>query len=249
MLLLPDTTPTEAPFLQFSPSMLPSFLIFILLAVFLVGLFLFIIDSELIFHLNPRNWFPAKKVPVQIAYKKANLRAGASHFSGVTHTRYHADDEAKYGPGFHAYDTFEQALAHPQEGNVVLEVLLSGKITKMDLGYIATKQRVLQVMPHKCVDYHCTVIPNSFEIDSNGNIFFYCSIHGLPIAGIGLLTRVARFFGGRNGEIRVSPLSKLPDMLPWLGEHKIVVAATKGKDKFIPTIISDQVELKKTGGE
>jgi hypothetical protein len=107
----------------------------------------------------------APEVTPKIAYKRATLLLNRSgddqHLRGVVGLTYSPDEDAE-GVGFHAYERLVDAQNHPQQGNVILEVLLSGNIEEHDLGYIATHQRVLQVIPDSCS--YCGLQPTHFFI-------------------------------------------------------------------------------------
>lgn len=91
-----------------------------------------------------------------IGYKVADF-AGPHHnlpFRGVAGRFYGVEDESqKSSPGFHMYDTLQDAFDHPQRGPVCLEVLGYGKVKKYDLGHITSRQRVLQVIIDRCESY------------------------------------------------------------------------------------------------
>ncbi|WP_181273654.1 hypothetical protein [Brevibacterium oceani] len=94
--------------------------------------------------------------PGVVAYKKADIRQLRIIYGeqerihlelrGVTGTPYIADDEATSRQGFHAYRELSEARSHAQDGDVLLEVLISGEVDDLDKGFVATHQRVLQVL-------------------------------------------------------------------------------------------------------
>lgn len=178
----------------------------------------------------------AETILPQIAYKKAFLELGNTdvHFRGVVGIDYQSADKAKkHSPGFHGYSSIEDALTHAQYGNVLLEVIFSGEITKKAKGYIATEQRVLQVIPYHCA--FCDQNP-SYYSNLNDKLQFICDSHGkaaiawskLPDKQIGKLPYNA------------FPLAKLSEELPWLKEEGILVAELSGDNKFVPTVIPEE---------
>lgn len=184
-----------------------------------------------------------------IAYKKAVLDPNGE-LKGVTGTPYKANDEAVNGMGFHAYSSFQRARKHTQEGDVMLEVLLSGEIKKMDLGYIAEKQRVLQVIPYKCAYWGCQGVPQAFSLkgpddwrSDDEKPAFLCHAHSKADRFESKLRKLVapltRLFGEEADQLEVLPLSALGEKLPWIEENKIVVSTLSGKNKFVPTVIPD----------
>ncbi len=199
--------------------------IFILpLAVALAGLLMYVADE---FNFSWRNLIPAKKSSPMIAYKKAQLLPNGD-FQGVMGGGYSVDSEKRPGSiGFHAYEDFERAREHPQEANVMLEVLLSGNIMKHEDGYVASHQRVLQVIPHRC-SYYCERVPTHFYKDQN-EIWFTCSLH--KVEG-----HILRFSRARS---EFKPIEQLSNSTPKLKEARVVTSRLKGASSFIPTKLQE----------
>lgn len=169
-----------------------------------------------------------------IAYKRAQLmppgnRQHTKDFKGVVGYEYGVSDEAiTTTVGFHAYKSFKAARKHPQRGNVFLEVVLSGYLQDHDLGWTASKQRVLQVIPHCSFSVvgTCHKTVRRYH-ESAGELLFSCLLH-TPIA---LADATVRF----ESREHISTLaSRYPDFI----EHDVVVAAESGARKFIPTKLS-----------
>lgn len=166
-----------------------------------------------------------------IAYKRAILRAGdhSKCLKGVIGKRYSLSSKAAFlSPGFHAYRTYKLAQNHPQDGNVFLEVLLSGKVKDHDLGWKASEQRVLQIIPH------CTF--GSFGVCKRqvryyysyfGELRFNCRIHG------GEAKREASFIG-----VERKPIADLKQDYSAFKDDGVVVALGSGRNRFIPTTIT-----------
>jgi hypothetical protein len=189
---------------------------------------------------------PAEKV--QVAYKKAFLQDAGhlTHFRGVVGNGYNVDAEAAISPldsfphvlpkGFHAYASFADALKHPQEGNVLLEVLLSGEVEELELGFVASHQRVLQVMPYICS--YCKAPPTHFAHVMNYDLIFACTKHlRLERFCLAAVKFVSNFAPARGEGYLLAPLEKLPEAFPWLDEHRVVVAEVAGPRKFVPTAV------------
>jgi len=203
------------------------------------------------FFATPFIWLRKASLPQTkpvIAYKKALLDPNGE-LKGVTGTPYKADDKAVNDMGFHAYSSFQRARKHTQEGDVMLEVLLSGKIEKMDLGYIAENQRVLQVILHRCSFWGCPGVPRAFSIKSfeweeeEERPLFLCRSHAkverFESRIVRIMSSLARLVGKEPAKFEVFPISALPEKLPWISEQKIAVATLSGKHKFVPTVIPD----------
>jgi len=166
-----------------------------------------------------------------IAYKRAILRAGdrSKCLKGVIGKQYSLSSKAElFSPGFHAYRTYKLAQNHPQDGNVFLEVLLSGKVKDHDLGWTATEQRVLQVIPH------CTF--GSFSVCKRpvrsyhsyaGELHFNCRLHTLD----------GKFEASSIG-VQRKPIAQLEQDYSAFKEHGVVVALGSGRNRFIPTTIT-----------
>lgn len=187
---------------------------------------------------------PPKQTSAKVAYKKGFLLPGGGHFKGVMGGYYSADDVKNPGSiGFHAYSDFDKALAHSQEGNVLLEVLLSGEMDEMEQGYVAERQRVLQVIPYQCEDSSCNLLPTHFSHMENDQLWFLCPVHVLSLKGIHMGARLYNSipFVKPTTPFVVETIDKLPWRFPWMAEQKIVVGKLKGKDKFVPTVIEESV--------
>lgn len=187
---------------------------------------------------------PPKQISAKVAYKKGFLLPGGGHFKGVMGGHYSADDSKNPGSlGFHAYTSFHKALAHRQEGNVLLEVLLSGDMDEMEDGYIAERQRVLQVIPYKCEDSQCALIPTHFSHMEGEELWFLCPVHAVPLKGIHKAARLVSAipFVKQPTPFVVETIDKLPWRFPWMNEHRIVIGKLKGRDKFVPTVIEESV--------
>lgn len=187
---------------------------------------------------------PPKQTSAKIAYKKGFLLPGGGHFKGVMGGRYLADDAKNPGSrGFHAYTSFQKALAHNQEGNVLLEVLLSGDMDEMEDGYVAERQRVLQVIPYQCQDSMCALIPTHFSHMEGEELWFLCPVHVVPLKATHKAARLVSAipFVKSPKPFVVETIDKLPWRFPWMNEHKIVVGKLKGRDKFVPTVIEEPV--------
>lgn len=185
---------------------------------------------------------PPKQTSAKIAYKKGILLPGGGHFKGVMGGHYSADDSKNPGSlGFHAYRSFHKALAHDQEGNVLLEVLLSGDMDEMEDGYIAERQRVLQVIPYRCQDSMCALIPTHFSQLEDEKLWFLCPVHVVPLKAIHKAALLVSAIPLVKPPIPfvVETIDKLPWRFPWMNEQKIVVGKLKGKDKFVPTVIEE----------
>lgn len=223
----------------------------ILAVVIIVGILVFalfvslLLDLELdLFAKAKRKVVPLKKSTVKVAYKKGIMLPGNGHFKGVMGGGYGPDDDRNPGSlGFHAYGDLNQALDHPQEGNVLLEVLLSGVVEEMEDGYVAEHQRVLQIIPYRCDDSNCQLLPTHFAYMKGQELSFVCSLHAAPVKALHKTARVVSAipFVRPLRPFMVEPISKLPACFPWMNENKIVVGKLKGKDKFIPTVIKSEV--------
>jgi hypothetical protein len=181
----------------------------------------------------------SEKSPPVIGYKKATLLRSPSpgkHFAGVIGFEYSVDDDAN-GLGFHAYRSFAQAAAHPQNGNVMLEVLLSGVVREHREGYIASHQRVLQVIADRCTFCKSEAkyfVPRETEVEFNceKHVFTWNTNSELVRQGL----KIA--LGRGKSPYGVRPVRLLVEEFPWLDEHKIVVAERFGPNEFVPTVIS-----------
>jgi hypothetical protein len=179
----------------------------------------------------------------RIGYKRAFLRLelfGDEHFAGVVGHKYSVDAEAINGVGFHAYSTLAKALKHPQKGDVFLEVLLSGVVTDHEDGYVATHQRVLQLITERCDA--CERGASYFGLYSEDKsasteVNFSCRRHRPLLGSMHALARIRRPFTGDNAT-KVRPIVELPKALPWLDKHGIVVAELTGPNKLVPTVIA-----------
>jgi hypothetical protein len=179
---------------------------------------------------------PPKPSSVKVAYKKGFMLPGYGHFKGVMGGTYRAEDvKNQHSLGFHAYESFDKALNHNQEGN--------GDIEEMEEGYISERQRVLQVIPYKCEDDFCPLLPTHFSHMQNEQLWFLCPVHVVPMKAIHKAARLANAipFVRKSQPFVVEPLDKLPARFPWLNEHKIVIGRLKGRKKFIPTMVESEV--------
>lgn len=171
----------------------------------------------------------------QIAYKRAYLLGPGQHndryFQGVSGFKGYkpVDETDKHDHGFHAYKDFKRAKHHVQEGNVLLEVLLSGDISEHSLGYTSTKQRVLQIIADDCIE--CATESTHFVYEAALNrIVFTCKKHRKIAEGI--LNQQS----GRDTSIH--EFDQLSTVLPWIAEHRIVVSKRSGDNQFVPTKIA-----------
>jgi hypothetical protein len=215
----------------------------LMIAGFAIFALVMVLDSFGAFELRPK--FLTKKVEPRIGYKRAFLTPqshGDQHFRGVVGHTYGVESDAsnRYW-GFHAYESFAKAYKHPQQGNVFLEVVLSGHVKEHEDGYIASHQRVLQVIPDTC--YRCSRQTTHFALttdpDPTSQMLFVCAIHK-PLTSVSV--RAMNFFKKFDNEIltatNVRPIAELNKELPWLDQHGIVVAELAGPNKLVPTVIS-----------
>lgn len=183
----------------------------------------------------------AKTVAPQVAYKRAFLLSQSTYsrpnyFKGVTGTQYGPDEDAENGHGFHAYDSFEKARNHPQRGNVLLEVLLSGGITQYSLGAVAEHQRVLQIIVERCSV--CDRQATHFIHKSGEELLFMCPLHtGISRGQIGFMKIFDKMTMRPPIGIEARPIAQLGDELEWVKANNIVVSQAEGARKFIPTQI------------
>lgn len=179
---------------------------------------------------------PEKVDNPMIAYKRAELlpptlRKRSHDFAGVVGQTYGVVDKATSVLGFHAYDDFSRARKHPQEGNVFLEVVLSGAVQEHDLGWTATNQRVLQVIPHCCfgvIGGTCKLRPTRYFV-AGDKLYFRCSIHAFD-AGLLALVKLAP----------LEPIAGLAARYENFEDHNVVVSFESGSDRFIPTELPEQ---------
>jgi hypothetical protein len=175
-----------------------------------------------------------------IAYKRAmlllpTLGKRAHDFKGVYGSSYGVVDRATSSIGFHAYEDFKRARSHPQAGNVFLEVVMSGDVQEHKLGWTATEQRVLQVIPHcgfSVTGHVCRFRPNKY-FTAGGQLYFRCSFHSFT-AGVVALSHFAP----------LEPISGLATRYPSFEEHNVVVAFESGDDRFVATELTTDSEVK-----
>lgn len=174
---------------------------------------------------------PSKLDKPVIAYKRAVLKAGDRRkcLEGVIGKKYGVSSKAElFSPGFHAYRRYSDAVRHPQNGNVFLEVLLSGKVKDHDLGWTATEQRVLQVIPHCSFGgFGVCKRPVRYYYPYVGELHFHCRLH----------TWGGQLESNSMG-VQRKRISKLEQDYSVFKEHGIVVALTSGRDRFVPTKIA-----------
>lgn len=180
----------------------------------------------------------AKQSTPRIGYKQAFLRPwhdpSENIFQGVIGVGYGVVSSTQ-SVGFHAFRNFSDAANHPQKGNVILEVLLSGVIQDRALGYISTEQRVLQVIPEGCSICHGT--PDFFVHRDGLSIYFLCRMHAGKdnLSKPKFLGRVIQFFSSEVDRVDAKPLNKLGEDFPTLATNHVVVAPKEGVNAFVPT--------------
>lgn len=124
-----------------------------------------------------------------IGYKVAgvNFENSENMFYGASgRVPYGVDSKANY-MGFHAFKTIDEVKEtfYMRNSHVLLEVLMYGEVAEYENGYIATKQRVLQVMPlneqgmhHRCdscVSASTSLITTEHEAKYSNVPLFYCT--------------------------------------------------------------------------
>lgn len=170
------------------------------------------------------------KVRPRIGYKRA--RVVDSGFAGVGVDYIYGVASKAHGLGFHAYEKLEDALNHAQAGDVFLEVLLSGTIREHNKGYIASRQRVLQVISDRCL--YCRSNGTHFvkELD---HPFFLCGFHA-AVAKPGLLGGFTRTILDPIPKHKdVKPLSEFASTYGWLKDTDVVVTSQSSRTGFVPT--------------
>lgn len=181
-----------------------------------------------------------KQVEAKIAYKRAYLRLHNDRqpFKGVTGHGYGVDDDARGWIGFHAYDSFAQALKHPQEGNVYLEVVLSGTIGEYQDGYVASHQRVLQVIPDGCG--FCKRKAYYYIDDAiEDELLFTCKRDHVVMSAASVLVNVIGAVTRKgSGLSKPKPIAKLSKEFPDLVARGVVFAELSGPNKLVQTVIS-----------
>jgi len=191
-------------------------------------------DLSRAFTLLARPFFP--KVKPRIAYKRASI--SEIGFSGVGVPTGYGVASRTISRGFHAYEKLEDALTHPQQGDVFLEVLLSGTIQEHNKGYIASRQRVLQIISHNCV--YCRSSGTHFAKDSGG-LTFFCGFHAVAAKPglIGGLTRAATLdpIPKQRG---IKPLSEFAASYSWLKDTDVVVTSQSSTNGFVPTLLPEE---------
>jgi len=181
-----------------------------------------------------------KQVEAKIAYKRAILRLHNDEkpFTGVTGHGYGVDDDAAGWIGFHAYDSLAQALKHPQEGNVYLEVILSGTIGEYQDGYVASHQRVLQVIPDGC--NFCGSKAYYYMDDTvNEALLFACKRDRLALAAAAATINLLGVVTLKGASLsQPKPIAKLSKEFPDLVARGVVFAELSGPNKLVQTVIS-----------
>jgi len=175
-----------------------------------------------------------------IAYKRAMLLPPTlvkreHDFQGVVGQSYGAVDRATSSLGFHAYEDFKRARKHPQTGNVFLEVALSGNVQEHDLGWTASEQRVLQVIPHcsfSITGHVCRSRPTKY-FTVQGQLYFHCTFHSV----LGRIVALAYL-------APIEPVSGLAARYENFEKHNVLVAFESGADRFIPTELQSGSEIK-----
>lgn len=192
---------------------------------------LFFLFNNLEYSSHRRRRIPRKQIAPVVAYKKAVLRPstaksrllGVGPFEGVTGTPYGVDDETR-SIGFHAYHKFERAADHEQHGNVLLEVVLSGNMQRWDLGWVATHQRVLQVIATCSYGLErCDRAPKRFGLFGE-EVTFSCALHGAVARAESIAQRGRTF-----------KMGDFYDHFPELKQAGVVIAAKDGANAFVPT--------------
>jgi hypothetical protein len=181
-----------------------------------------------------------KQVEAKIAYKRAYLRLHNDRqpFKGVTGHGYGVDDDSRGWIGFHAYDSLAQALKHPQTGNVYLEVLLSGTIGEYQDGYVASHQRVLQVIPDSCG--FCTRKAHYYmDDDTDDELIFACKGHRIAMAAAVVASNAIGAVARKGPALsQPKPIAKLAEEFPDLVARGVVFAELSGPNKLVQTVIS-----------
>lgn len=200
----------------------------VIIFVCVIGALFILIEFEGKQHRRRRRRPSATVKPV-IAYKKAVLDEPAHGYispyplRGVTGNAYSLDAETD-SVGFHAYDDFQRADTHPQKGNVLLEVLLSGNMQRWDLGWVATHQRVLQMIV-VCSYGNCVRAPKYFS-QHEREATFSCKLHSTS----------ARLDCTLNGT-RLFRMARFHEIYPQFNEAGVVVTAKTGSNSFRPTTV------------
>jgi len=191
--------------------------------------------------------FPPRPPTVEsrIGYKRAWLKSDS--FRGVLGIPYNVD-ESTNGRGFHAYYSFSDAFNHPQDGNVYLEVLLSGDIREHDLGYIASHQRVLQVIAGDCRDCNRPATNYWFDPEDGAEAapVFLCRHHARLPNRVKPIRAFQRLTNRLLNDDFDEPIEELANDFPWLAHAGVISAPHAGPKAFIPTKLSPKSELAQT---
>lgn len=175
------------------------------------------------------------KVKPRVAYKRACVSEDG--FSGVgVDVRYGVTSKA-IGLGFHAYEKLDDALTHAQQGDVFLEVLLSGTVREHNKGYIASHQRVLQVISDHCA--YCRASGTHFAKSAVG-LEFFCGFHAVAAKPgfLGGLTRVV--LDPVLKQKGIKPLDEFAASYSWLKGADVVVTSQSSRTGFVPTLIPEE---------
>lgn len=213
-----------------------------------------------VFEIGPKTiWkavtLPFNKMPPVVGYKQASLNKDGT-FTAMVGIGYTHNAKAK-GPGFHSFKEFKNAEAHEQQGKIMLEVLQSGKIMDHELGYTSSKQRVLQLIFKNCILVFCDRPSEYACLDTANQVVGYCKTHAghkevtkkkvlrkTPSRGLTSLFNLRS-----NKETKITEekyilnegmysFSQLGELIPWLKESNVVVAAVSGENRFVPTKLS-----------
>jgi hypothetical protein len=186
---------------------------------------------------------PARASQPVVAYKKAALATDGFYGVGA-HRYYSVDAEAEdFSMGFHAYESPDEAQAHVQGGDVVLEVLLSGKIKTHEKGYIASHQRVLQLFPTSCS--YCASTHVVAFAERGETCVFLCDAHAYGKVDTRNHPLQSWPFGEEEELAPLlsdeRPLAELPEAFFFLQDAKIVVASFTAKTPedeapWLPTV-------------
>lgn len=171
------------------------------------------------------------EVMPRVAYKRA--RVTELGFAGVGADVSYGVKSRAHGLGFHAYKELDDALSHNQPGDVFLEVLLSGTVREHHKGYIASRQRVLQVISDHCVYCHAS---GTYFANNSSGLTFFCGFHAAAATPgfIGIVTRLSQpaTVPKQRG---IRPLSEFADSYGWLKDADVGVTSQSRRDGFAPT--------------
>lgn len=186
---------------------------------------------------------PPKVHPPVVAYKRAYMWSagedGEVAFSGVTAyaSPYNIVGEAQNQVGFHMYKKLRQALNHPQEGNVFLEVVGSGHVEEHEVGYETTKQRVTQVLVGAC--NFCEKRPGVMFFLSEGDNpgMWLCTTHSRVVRALKSTLTVAnnvRYFRYRKYQRHEYDFATVEALLQENFGHRVVVRSVFHMDPNVP---------------